>query len=62
MFSTWRLTVVTGVRVGVEQPGSSSHGDTARKGSVFEVINDGDSIYSILHKPSKNSNSLKFCV
>ena len=56
----WLLTVATGVRFGVEQPGSSSHGDTAVEGSAFGVITDGDSICSITHKRSKISISSKY--
>ena len=50
----------TGVRVGNEQPGSSSHGDTAGEDSACGVTNDSDWIYSIPHKPPKNSIQLKY--
>ena len=56
----WLLTVATGVRFGVEQPGSSGHGDTTGEGSAFGVNTDGDSICSIPHQRSKNSISSKY--
>ena len=56
----WLFTVSTGVRFGVEQPGSSSNGDTAGEGSAFGVTTDGNSICSIPHKRSKNSISSKY--
>ena len=55
----WLVTVTTGVRVGVEQPGSSSHGDTAGEGPACGDTND-DSICSIPYKQRNNSISLKY--
>ena len=51
----WLLTVATGVRVGVEQSGSSSHGDTVGEISAFVVTLIGDSTWSIRHNRSKKS-------
>ena len=57
----WLLTVASGVCVGVEDSGSSSHGDTVGEGSAFGVTKNGDSLCSIPLKRSKNSISSKYC-
>ena len=41
------------VLLAIEQPGSSSHGDTVVEESAFVVTKNGDSICSIPHKQSK---------
>ena len=55
----WLLLVASGVCVGVEDSGSSSHGDTLGDGSALGITKKGESIYSIPLKLSKKFNFFK---